>query len=903
MTGRTISHYQILELLGSGGMGEVFQARDNRLNRLVAIKTLRPERLSEAVRKQRFIQEAQAASALNHPNIVTIYDIGQADGVDFMVMEYVPGATLDARIPRQGMRLNEALRIAIQIAEGLRRAHSAGIVHRDLKPSNIMVGDEGQVKILDFGLAKLTEKAEISADEATRTLRVVTEEGTILGTTAYMSPEQAEGRKLDARTDIFSFGTVLYEMLTGRKAFVGDTRVATVSAILKEEPKPVENIPAELDKILRRCLRKDREKRIQHMDDVKLALEDVREDSESGRLDAAPKSAPRRKLWPWIAAAAGVVAIAGAVWLRPQAPPVANGPLALTRVTADSGLNTTPALSPDGKLLAYASDRATNGDNLDIWVQHMGGGDPVRLTKGDDDESEPAFSADGSRVAYTSSRGGIVVVPALGGEPRQLVPRGSRPRFSPDGKWLAYQVSAAGAASGTVNGQVWVMSATGGTPRRLAAGFEDASSPVWSPDSRWVLLLGRKGRLGRTWWLSTPDGAEPKQTVVGPLLREAKLNAFVTSPALWLGNWVIFSASQPGNLHLWRVHVDRDSGAVSGKAEQITSGTGREEHPTAALDGTLAVASTQFGSDLWMLPADTSRGKITGELQRLTNDPAEDDTAAISSDGTKLVFNSQRDGALGLWLRDMTTGKLRKLSPGATHDQWPQITADGSLAGFSKLRPKSGDPWGYGIVSLADAALREVAIQSETALWGLSPLGNYIIAGGGSGGSSGFRDLNALNVASGEQKTFLEHGDWQLLSPHFSPDERWIAIHTRNSELTRQLFIVPFRFGQLTPQSDWIPITDGKALDRDPSWSPDGNMLYWLADREGQRGIWACKLDPATKRRVGEAFEVRMFRGARRSMMKFRNTGMSRPAIARDKIVFALGEETGNIWTAKLPAN
>ena len=263
MTGRTISHYQILELLGSGGMGEVFQARDTRLNRLVAIKTLRPERLSEAVRKQRFIQEAQAASALNHPNIVTIYDIGQADGVDFMVMEYVPGATLDARIPRQGMRLNEALRIAIQIAEGLRRAHSAGIVHRDLKPSNIMVGDEGQVKILDFGLAKLTEKAEISADEATRTLRVVTEEGTILGTTAYMSPEQAEGRKLDARTDIFSFGTVLYEMLTGRKAFVGDTRVATVSAILKEEPKPVENIPAELDKILRRCLRKDREKRIQ----------------------------------------------------------------------------------------------------------------------------------------------------------------------------------------------------------------------------------------------------------------------------------------------------------------------------------------------------------------------------------------------------------------------------------------------------------------------------------------------------------------------------------------------------------------------------------------------------------------------------------------------------------------
>ena len=278
MTGRKLSHYEVLELLGSGGMGEVFKARDTRLNRLVAIKILRPERVVQDNRKQRFIQEAQAASALNHPNIVTIHDIDQQDGVDFMVMEYVAGATLDARIPRQGMRLNEALRIAVQIAEGLRRAHAAGIVHRDLKPSNIMVADDGLVKILDFGLAKLTEQADSGLEGTTLSdNRPETEEGTILGTTAYMSPEQAEGRKLDARTDIFSFGVVLYEMLTGHKAFAGDTRVSTMSAILKDEPKPIGNIPADLEKILTRCMRKDRDKRIQHMDDVKLALEEVRE--------------------------------------------------------------------------------------------------------------------------------------------------------------------------------------------------------------------------------------------------------------------------------------------------------------------------------------------------------------------------------------------------------------------------------------------------------------------------------------------------------------------------------------------------------------------------------------------------------------------------------------------------
>lgn len=202
MTGRTLSHYQILEQLGSGGMGEVYKARDTKLNRFVAIKVLKAEHVAQASRKQRFIQEAQSASALNHPNIVTIHEIDQRDGIDFMVMEFIPGKTLDARIPRQGMRLNEALRVAVQVAEGLRRAHAAGIVHRDLKPSNIMVADDGLVKVLDFGLAKLTERAPISQDEETRTERPETEEGTVLGTTPYMSPEQAEGRKLDERTDI-----------------------------------------------------------------------------------------------------------------------------------------------------------------------------------------------------------------------------------------------------------------------------------------------------------------------------------------------------------------------------------------------------------------------------------------------------------------------------------------------------------------------------------------------------------------------------------------------------------------------------------------------------------------------------------------------------------------------------
>ena len=304
--GSRLAHYEIVAHLGAGGMGEVYKARDPRLNRMVAIKVLHADRVADPTRKQRFIQEAQAASALNHPNIVVIHDISSQDGVDFMVMECVEGKTLDALIPRQGMRLGDALKVAIQLADALTKAHAAGIIHRDLKPSNVMVSDSGHVKLLDFGLAKLTDETPLSEDDATRTKRLETEEGSIMGTTAYMSPEQAEGRKLDVRSDIFSFGSVLYEMVTGNRPFEGGTRMSILSAILKEEPKPLAGVPADLEKIIRRCLRKDPARRFQHMDDLKVALEEVREDSESGRLPAQPRksngrafrSGSGRRAWP-----------------------------------------------------------------------------------------------------------------------------------------------------------------------------------------------------------------------------------------------------------------------------------------------------------------------------------------------------------------------------------------------------------------------------------------------------------------------------------------------------------------------------------------------------------------------------------------------------------------------------
>ena len=293
-------------------MGQVYKARDRRLNRYVAIKFLHRARVADPYGKTRFIQEARAASALNHPNIIVVHEISTHDDIDYIVMEYVAGKTLGSLILRQGMRIDAALGVAVQIAGAVAAAHAAGIIHRDIKPSNVMVRDDGQVKLLDFGLAKLLKTAPIES-QITHPQPVATLEGTILGTVAYMSPEQAEGRALDVRSDIFSFGSVLYEMVTGRNPFSRDSPMATLSAILTEEPQPPAGVPPELERIIRRCLRKDPTRRFQHMDDVRVELNEFSEGNESSRL-AVPAAAARRPTLPlkvWVVAAVGA---AIAIW-------------------------------------------------------------------------------------------------------------------------------------------------------------------------------------------------------------------------------------------------------------------------------------------------------------------------------------------------------------------------------------------------------------------------------------------------------------------------------------------------------------------------------------------------------------------------------------------------------------
>src|SRR5262245_11216680 len=366
--GARLGSYEVLGSLGAGGMGEVYRARDTRLGREVAIKVLPSDRLHDEHRRRRFLQEAQSASALNHPHIVTIHEIESEGDVDFIVMEYVRGKSLDALIPRQGLRLTELLRIAIPVADAVAAAHARAIVHRDLKPANVMVGEGGVVKVLDFGLAKLAADGESgsSPDTSTMTQLPASElsaPGAIVGTAAYMAPEQATGGKVDARSDIFSFGTMLYEMATGTRAFAGSSVADTLAAVLRAQPTPptqiVTALPRELERLILRCLRKEPERRYQLMLDVKNELQEIKEESDSGTLGApvAPRQR-RRRLSIAAAVFALAVVAAGAVAIRfvrkptePVLPPMRVVPL-----TSLNGAELGPVLSPDGELVAFSWD-------------------------------------------------------------------------------------------------------------------------------------------------------------------------------------------------------------------------------------------------------------------------------------------------------------------------------------------------------------------------------------------------------------------------------------------------------------------------------------------------------------------------------------------------------------------
>ena len=657
MTGQVLGHYQLVEKLGEGGMGEVYKARDTRLNRFVAIKVLRREITADERRKQRLVQEAHAVSSLNHPNIVVIHDFTSEGGVDYIVMEYVAGKTLDALIPRQGMQLADALRVAAQIADGLASAHAAGIVHRDLKPSNVIVGDDGRAKLLDFGLAKQIERAPSSENAPTLTRSPQTEEGTVVGTVAYMSPEQAEGRRVDSRSDIFSFGSVLYEMVSGRRPFASDSHLATLSAILKEDPQALE-VSADISTIVRRCLRKDPARRFQHMADVKVALDEVRESSETvaiaGRTTA--RSRPQVPAGIWAAGVVIVVVALGALawWMTRGAPESATSPpaaaaLRRTPLTSYPGAEQWPTFSPDGRQVAFA----WNGEersHFDIYVKIVGGGDPLRLTTSPEDDRIPAWSPDGTSIAF--ARGdAIYTISPLGGPERKIADaRVETLTWMPDGKAIVFVDISSGASMPIV-----LLTLDTRERRQLThpppGGYD--SLVTISPDGKRVAFGRLTARSGtaRLHVMTLPAG-EPRAI-------ELQNNNFLYEMA-WTGDSraIVASVEAGGTTNLWRIDAD------SGQSSPVAGIDAGARFPgTSGTSGRLAYSRTYNDDNIWTANQ--------GKTQPVVLSTMRDFNPRVSPDGTRLAFISDRTGGWEVFLSDRAGGHLVQLT------SFGNVVADG----------------------------------------------------------------------------------------------------------------------------------------------------------------------------------------------------------------------------------
>ncbi|HYN06281.1 MAG TPA: protein kinase [Vicinamibacterales bacterium] len=869
--GTRLGAYEIVAAIGEGGMGEVYRARDPRLDREVAVKVLSPSLALDRNALARFEREAMSVAKLSHPNILSIFEFAYEGSTAFVVMELVEGETLRARLAHGALPSRRAVAYALQIAKGLAAAHARGITHRDLKPENVMITRDDHVKILDFGLAKPVETGEV---DATRAGGVTTTAGMILGTFGYMAPEQVRGQAVDHRADMFAFGAVLYEMLTGERAFGGDTAADSMSAILTKDPPDLDtarlSISPGLDRIVRRCLEKTPDLRFQSANDLAFALETLSTMSTSSSTSAAaveipPAARTRRVAWvPWTIAAIAVVAAAASWWPRdPRARPEARWSH-FTRISESAGEETAPSLSPDGTTVVYA---ARVRDSWDIYSQRVGGRNATAiLNDPQHDEGAPAFSPDGSQIAFHRSDavGGIFVAGATGESVRRITTVGFDPAWSPDGKQIAFATEEIGDPSSRFgDSEVFVVDAAGGTPRKAVDG--DAVQPSWSPSGSRIVYWSNRGGQRDLFTVAAAAGSPAV-----PLTSDRAIDwSPVWSPD---GKFIYFSSDRGAAMNLWRIPVDESSGQPRGTAEPVTAGVQASAGlPSLSKDGSRLAFRSRVGSiSPVAIPFDPSTlragtpvvldtqnnirvpsgvspdgaqiaffsigehqedlfiGSKDGPMRRVTDDPARDRAPVFTPDGRSLVFYSNRDGKWGPWIIGVDGGGLRKLAE-------PEFGAV-----YVHVSPKAD-----AIVFISDAgrgvftAPLGTGTSPVTELAGTEIDGKYFSPMDWS--PDGTRLAGILNAESGrpagvavydlaKQRTMPLSAD-ETYGSQFLADGRRVVYFTKNG---RELVVLDTVTHQRTVVDVRLP---------GPSWSdvfaisPDSRTIYYGAVR-AQADIW-----------------------------------------------------------------
>ena len=724
---RKIGHYRILSLLGAGGMGQVYLAEDTKLDRKVAIKFLSSESIDDSQGNRRLIREARAAARLDHPNICAIHEVGDEDDRAFIVMQYLEGETLAARIARKPMEPRDSLDVAVDVADALSEAHSRGIIHRDIKPQNIMLTARGRAKVMDFGLAKVvTQRSLVESEAATQTL--LTEQGMIIGTVPYMSPEQVNGEPVDARSDIFSFGAVLYEMVTGEHAFQGRSAMAILAGVLNQEPKALPaKVPKELAKVILRCLRKAPAERYQTMAEVRGALENLRQESH-------PR---RRSSWVVLAAMLVVAGLLGLVAMQPWRRPETPEQLLAKPLTTLRGVARYPSFSPDGNYVAFTWT-GSKQDNADIYIQQIGSGDPLRLTTDPGNDYNPVWSPDGLSIAFLRSqaktnKSELRLIPPLVGQERKLTeirvrggmnvnpphltwcPDGtclvvtdspgegkpdalfvisvetgerrqltdpqfpaagdSNPVVSPDGNWLVFRRN----ANALYNGELYRLAlgpdlTAKGEPQLLAPAALDAEYPTWIPGTN-EILFSAKGSL---WRLAVPGENAPARL---PYVGEYGLMPVVSRPQSGRPTRLVYVRSF-GDDNIWRVETSAPGAAASPPVVSISS-TRMEGMPQLSPDGHRVTFWSDRSGDweIWLADVDGANSvQLTSMGARAAGYPH------WSPDGKRIVFHSNFDGQWEIYVVSAAGGKPRNLTSHPASDSFPSFSRDGQWIYFNSTR-------------------------------------------------------------------------------------------------------------------------------------------------------------------------------------------------------------------------
>jgi eukaryotic-like serine/threonine-protein kinase len=723
--GTQLGPYRIEGVLGRGGMGQVYRAVDTRLGRSVAIKILQHEKTADTDRRRRFMQEAQAASALNHPSIVTVYDIANEGATNYLVMEYVPGRSLDKLIPPKGLLLSQAAVYAARIADALAAAHAAGIVHRDIKPANVVVTPDELVKVLDFGLAKLIERRTVLGGEMSPTESALTEPGIVMGTVSYMSPEQAAGKAVDHRTDIFSLGVMLYEMLAGRKPFRGTSAIETMHAILNDSPPPLAGQPPEVNEVLNKALAKDPRERYQHAGDLAIDLRHLEVQWRTKSLPSMAVSARPRLRKP-IAAAVLAAGVASGLtlgwWLghRSLSGPALRADASLLPLANYGGNERSAAISPDGKFFAFVSNR---GGRPDIWVRQVSGGDPVQITDDPALKADVVYAPDGESIYYSTVAPARTIwqIGVLGGTPRKIAEDGRYPAPSPDGKSLAY-VSRGEA--------VYIANIDGTEPRQIVT-IPRAQYPQWSPNGRWlaytagslfdtyqVNIIDTAGKSRKPLtsftagtifclaWLpgsqhlvfsyaarpspdsadllavSTDDGEIRRLTV---LPKGQFLSCSVSSDAKRL-----VGALDETDWEVWKVPLGSDPVSNGKAAVRILDRTWTPMWTQVPRAGTLLFNSPATGiRNLWSLTL-TNGGR---PRQVTFFSSVSIGHAALSPDGTRVAYVVTESGAGQIWVANSDGSGARQLTKNSSTNFWPFWSPDSQWVAFTSMRPGPAEIW------------------------------------------------------------------------------------------------------------------------------------------------------------------------------------------------------------------